>query len=420
MREILKGDSSARGSHCVVFLFCLCAFLLGFPSAGTASEGSTATSGACLIEPWECKEASEGELQVCHGEFCSYIVVFWDWIEDPAAVAHEQVEKYEGKLGFVYKNALKGYSAEYRTTVVSDIACEPTVKYVEKDQIVEAFNVSSSGQVASSPNVFECENKEPEPKLTLAVDIEEGNGTVVSSPGGIECGATCAAGFEGGAKVTLTASPSPGYTFKGWRHCDTGGVDGRQCTMKVSSSKGVGAKFVKTWNLQAAKSGSGLGKVQTSPGGIACLYSCTQAEAAFKEGSVTVKQAAATHNHFVQWLGNCEGSAETCLLSMNEDHEVEAEFAPDPQYVLRLAKEGGGQGSVKTKPSGIICGLTCNASAASFYAGEAVSVSVKLGEGTTKLTWASGAGTCIGSTEALESNCTVEMDEVHSLVAKFD
>jgi hypothetical protein len=256
--------------------------------------------------------------------------------------------------------------------------------------------------------------------LDLAVGTEEGEGSIVSSPGGIECGATCSAGFEASTEVTLTASPAPGYAFKGWRHCDKGGVNGRQCTVTMSSAKEVGARFVKTWNLLSSKAGNGMGKVQTSPGGIACLDNCTQAEAAFKEGIVTVKQAPAKHNHFVQWLGGCEGSAEICLLGMDEDHEVEAEFAPNPQYALSLTKEGGGQGSVKTKPAGIVCGFTCNASTASFYDGDAVSVNVKLGKGTTKLTWTSGAGTCTGSTETLESNCTVEMDEVHSLVAKFD
>jgi hypothetical protein len=105
---------------------------------------------------------------------------------------------------------------------------------------------------------------------------------------------------------------------------------------------------------------------------------------------------------------------------MSEDHAVEAEFAPDTQYVLSLAKEGGGQGLVKTKPSGIVCGFACGGSEGSFYEDEAVSVNVKLGKGTTELTWTTGAGTCTGSTEALESTCTVEMDEAHSLVATFD
>ena len=104
---------------------------------------------------------------------------------------------------------------------------------------------------------------------------------------------------------------------------------------------------------------------------------------------------------------------------MNEDQVVGAEFAPDTQYVLSLAKEGGGQGFVKTKTLGISCGFSCSSSAASFYENEAIAVSVKLNKGTTKLTWTTAAGTCTGSTEGPESVCTVNMDEAHSLVAKF-
>jgi hypothetical protein len=258
------------------------------------------------------------------------------------------------------------------------------------------------------------------PPSNLKVNVEEGEGTVVSNPAGISCGSECEEAFEEGGKVTLTASPAPGYLFKSWKKCDTGGVNGRQCTITATSSlKEVGAKFVKVWSLSASKAGSGIGKVQTSPGGILCLYNCSEAEAVFKEGSVTVKQAAAKHNHFVQWLGDCSGSEPTCSVSMTEAHSVEAEFAPDTQYTLSFSKEGGGQGSVKSKPSGLLCGYTCNSQVASFYSGEEVLITYKLNKGTTKLEWTTGAGTCTGSTEALEGTCTVPMSSAKELVAKF-
>jgi hypothetical protein len=78
-------------------------------------------------------------------------------------VAHEQVEKYDGRLGFVY-NLLKGYSAGYRPSVVGEVACEPTVKYVSEDQIVTVAGTSSSGQSSSSDGVIECDVEEPEPE----------------------------------------------------------------------------------------------------------------------------------------------------------------------------------------------------------------------------------------------------------------
>lgn len=43
-----------------------------------------------------------------------------------------------------------------------------------------------------------------------------GSGSVTSSPGGISCGATCAAGIATGTTITLTATPATGSTFTGW------------------------------------------------------------------------------------------------------------------------------------------------------------------------------------------------------------
>ncbi len=260
------------------------------------------------------------------------------------------------------------------------------------------------------------------PPLTL--NIEEGQGTVVSNPSGLECSGeapkSCLTEEIEAGSVLLTASPAAGYTFLSWKYCDKGGVNGRQCTISLNEAKTVGARFAKTWQLSASKAGAGLGKVQSSPGGILCLFACSETGAAFREGPVTVKQAAAKHHHFVGWLGDCTGSEPTCVLTMDEDHQVEAEFAEDAKHLLSLAKEGGGQGLVKSTPSGLLCGYTCSAGAASFYAGEEVAVSVKLNKGTAKVTWTTGAGTCTGSSEALESTCTVTMSAAKSLVAKFD
>ncbi len=42
--------------------------------------------------------------------------------------------------------------------------------------------------------------------------------------------------------VTLTASPAPGFLFKGSK-CH-GSIIGRQCTVTMSEAKEVGAKFI--------------------------------------------------------------------------------------------------------------------------------------------------------------------------------
>ena len=51
-----------------------------------------------------------------------------------------------------------------------------------------------------------------------------GNGTVTSDPAGIDCGATCAANFDSGASVSLTATPATGSTFAGWSPASCGSL----------------------------------------------------------------------------------------------------------------------------------------------------------------------------------------------------
>jgi hypothetical protein len=50
-------------------------------------------------------------------------------------------------------------------------------------------------------------------QLSVAVN---GNGTVTSTPSGIDCGSVCEAEFDADTPVTLTATPASGSTFTGW------------------------------------------------------------------------------------------------------------------------------------------------------------------------------------------------------------
>jgi len=57
----------------------------------------------------------------------------------------------------------------------------------------------------------------------LSVSVT-GDGTVTSSPAGIDCGATCSHDFDYGTDVTLSAAPATGWTFSGWSG-DLGGEE---------------------------------------------------------------------------------------------------------------------------------------------------------------------------------------------------
>ncbi len=76
--------------------------------------------------------------------------------------------------------------------------------------------------------------------FTLTVD-KTGNGRILSTPVGIDCGATCSADFTTGSRVTLVANPDPGWTFPGW----TGACSGTgPCTVTMDAARSVGADFL--------------------------------------------------------------------------------------------------------------------------------------------------------------------------------
>jgi Divergent InlB B-repeat domain len=78
--------------------------------------------------------------------------------------------------------------------------------------------------------------------LTVAL-AGAGTGSVVSSPGGINCpGTACGAQFSTGSAVTLTATPSSGSTFGSWSsNCSP--TSANSCSVVVSTNVTVTATF---------------------------------------------------------------------------------------------------------------------------------------------------------------------------------
>ena len=72
-----------------------------------------------------------------------------------------------------------------------------------------------------------------------------GNGTITSSPQGINCGNACTAAFAYGTGVTLTATPAAGSAFGGWFG---GGCTGTSptCTLSVKTAPMITATFNST------------------------------------------------------------------------------------------------------------------------------------------------------------------------------
>lgn len=72
--------------------------------------------------------------------------------------------------------------------------------------------------------------------------INNGGGSVTSSPAGISCPPTCSASFTSGTSVALSTAAAAGYYFAGWAN---GGCSGQSpCVIKVNSAQqALGGSF---------------------------------------------------------------------------------------------------------------------------------------------------------------------------------
>jgi glucose/arabinose dehydrogenase len=147
-----------------------------------------------------------------------------------------------------------------------------------------------------------------------------GSGTVSSLPAGINCGATCTAGFANGTVVTLSAVPSPTSVFSGW----SGACSGTgACVVAMSQSQSVTASFAPA-NATITVNNGGNGTVTSDPSGISCGATCA---AAFPLGSaVTLTATPFRDMAFKGWSGSCSGTGATCVVTVTGALTVGATF----------------------------------------------------------------------------------------------
>jgi hypothetical protein len=163
--------------------------------------------------------------------------------------------------------------------------------------------------------------------FALSVSVT-GNGTVTSSPAGINCGTACNANFAASTSVTLTAAPAAGQSFSAWGGACSGSSP--TCTVTMSQARSVTATFVPTQGTSFALSVSvtGSGTVTSSPAGINCGTSCNANFAA--NTSVTLTATPTAGQVFESWGGACTGNTATCILQMTQARSATATFAAAP------------------------------------------------------------------------------------------
>ncbi|MEA3640126.1 MAG: M4 family metallopeptidase [Lamprobacter sp.] len=158
-------------------------------------------------------------------------------------------------------------------------------------------------------------------ELSLAF-VGGGSGRVVSDPAGLDCSADCRNSFLSGQQIKLNAIPETGSSFGGWNGACSGTA---QCSLSMSRSQAVSARFNKNTRHRVEVSSSGDGTIRSIPAGILCGRVCTSP---FTEGtSVVLKATPVSGARFVGWDGACSGDGD-CTLNMSENQKVHASFEP--------------------------------------------------------------------------------------------
>ncbi|MBM4378806.1 MAG: hypothetical protein FJ086_05820 [Deltaproteobacteria bacterium] len=229
-----------------------------------------------------------------------------------------------------------------------------------------------------------------------------GEGSVLSTPVGVDCGPLCTAPFEAGSSVTLEAEPAAGGAFLGW----SGDCDGTatSCAVKMDGERAVTAVFSVPLRVQVTTAG---GKVTSSPAGIRCPELCG---AGFAPGAVVALTATTDPGFtFAGWGGACSGTG-SCTVTLEAATTVTAAFSPSTgPRTLAVTLSGPGQGTVTSVPTGVNCPGDCDES---FPPGTQVTLTAVAAAGSTFGGWSGG---CTGSAPT----CKVALATSTSVTATF-
>ncbi len=173
-----------------------------------------------------------------------------------------------------------------------------------------------------------------------------GTGTITSVPAGINCDPTCIANFNSGTQVTLSQAAGAGHVFTSWGGACSGTGP---CAVTMDAAKTVTATFTPIYTLSVSKTGSGV--ITSVPASISCGSTCN---ASFSAGSTVSLLAQPDYGFgFTGWGGACSATG-TCVVTMNSDQSVSANFIELPKYQVTVPKVN--TGIVNSEPAGILCG----------------------------------------------------------------
>ncbi|MGN6216099.1 MAG: InlB B-repeat-containing protein [Solirubrobacterales bacterium] len=251
------------------------------------------------------------------------------------------------------------------------------------------------------------------PGRLLTVNLAgSGSGAVKSKQPGIDCPGACAAEYDEGSEVVLTASPDAHSAFAGWSGACSGTAT--TCRVTMTQAREVIAEFsaLPQQNLSVSVEGSGEGEVTSEPVGIECSVGTTGscAEHFNRDSTVILTARPAPHTRFKEWVGlPCdESTSPTCSVTMSGDEAIAARFEAIPPQALQVSVSG--QGLVTSEPAGISCPGTC---AGEFDEGSTVTLTAAPVAHQELVAWSGCGG------EPAPGRCEVQMSEAKAVEAVF-
>ncbi len=283
-----------------------------------------------------------------------------------------------------------------------------------------AYNYSSSGNANySATSTSATLTVTSQPTFTLSVTKQATNGgvgTVTSSDGGINCGATCSANYIQNTVVTLNATANAGSSFSGWSGaCSGSGA----CQVTMSQAQNVIATFA----LNAPTAPSNLQATAISQTRI----DLTWTDNSNNEANFTLERAASSTFTTIQQTftiaANTQSFSDTTLTagttyfyrvrannaaSSSSNSNTANATTAQQQFLLSVSKAGTGSGTITSNPIGINCGAVCSAN---YVSGTQVTLTANSSAGSTFAGW---SGACTGT-----GSCSVTMSQAQSVTATF-
>jgi hypothetical protein len=237
-----------------------------------------------------------------------------------------------------------------------------------------------------------------------------GNGTVVSSPTGINCGTSCDATYNQESIVKITAIAKTGAEFTNWSGDCTGTSNPTYVIMNANKSCTANFKSqpIEIFDLTVVKTEHGT--VTSEPSGINCGATCTTQHDNGK--SVILRATPDDGYSFGGWGGDCDSSTALSLpIDMDASKTCTASFQLLP-FKLVVKKDGSGTGRVTSNFFGIDCGEICEAN---YEKGKEVILATQPGENSTFAGW---GGDCV-VLDVSPTSAKVTMDEEKACTASF-